>query len=60
MINWRVVQERAEAEKIPDGLSVTETPLAFYYRFRIGNDICMVRIEKDPLKIDYVDIHRSN
>lgn len=63
MINWRIVnvkvQERAEATIIPQGISLTETELAYYIRVRTGKSIALVKVDKKTEQILYADLAQN-
>ncbi len=54
------VQKREECTLIPEGVSCTETPAAYYIRVREGSEIVLLRVIKKFLHVKVSNTHVSD
>jgi hypothetical protein len=54
------VISRKESELIPEGVSCTETEVAYYLRVRQGTEIVCMRVTKKLLYVEVTNTHVQN
>lgn len=52
------IQKREEAELVPEGVSCTETSLAYYIRVRKEDVYFTIRVQKDPFLLSSISEDR--
>jgi hypothetical protein len=53
---FKPVQEKQECEFTPEGVSYSESHLAWYFRIRVGHSIQTIRIPKDDPRWEITEI----